>query len=809
MVARVSREDGVPPLFGRQEFVAEADRLLEEASHGHGGGLLLRGAGGEGKSILLRAIVRRSRSRGFRVLNGRALPEELPPPFTLIRDLVRSNSGGLPPPSDAEEGAESLPIFLAPFAATGDRARPSGPSGGPTVDADELEGLLTPVASVSPEGHVAGREALLARLSEYFLDLARRQPLVLAIDDLHLADDSSLDFLTRLAGELPRAPAALVATVAEGAEVPDRTREAITGLDRIPGVRAKTLRPLSPAEVEQFVQWILGGRTPERADMMRWHAQTEGNPLLVEQLVRATTGFGAASTVGDDASRNATQIFLARIRTLGDAERRLLTHAAVLGKEFDFSKLAAVAGESEERVTESLDRLVQDGILRERGDEVYEFVTEAVRSTIYSELTETRRRLLHRRIGRALEARGGASDSELARQFYLGRDDAKAVEYNWRAAQSAARAYAFDTALSHLARALECERRHPNPDLRGQMRLLTEQGRLLEELGDLPRSMETLDEAVRLGRAHAGLELELGRALLGQAQVREDQNEYGPATTLANEALELFGTFGGPRDALAAHRILGIVSWRLGKLREAESHQRLALEIAEREGSPLEQGHALVDLGNTMVPLGSSRFHEAVEFYTRAAALFGTVEDHAAQARVMMDRAVLEYGAGHPDAAFTDLTAAIAAAERSRSPIFIGYCHLNLAEWEAERGRTVVAREALARAEEVLRPLGDRLGMQQSEMAAGMIAQSEGAFDEAEAHYQKSLATAREMMIPPEIAEMLFRLATLSQTRGDPETARERLGVAFQAGLREHRPDLAARADALLAPAAGPPDLQS
>jgi len=797
MATRSTGSGRAKPLFGRAEIREGILRHLDLAKGGTGSCVLLIGEGGVGKTTLLRTVIGDARERGFQVLSGRALPGELPPPYSLLRDLVRPTATGpmRRPGTDGEEAA--LPIFLAPFATGGERSGRVTRPAGPTVNADDLEGLLTPLASVSPEGHVAGRDELLARLGEYFLERARQGTLVLALDDLHFADDSTLDFLERFSTELSAARIAIFATIGEGAEVPERTRKLLDELAGSPAFRSKTLGPLSPSEIEEFVRWILGGREPDRADMTRWNAQTEGNPLLVEELVRATTGFRVGSPASNDGARDATQIFVGRIRDLGDAERRLLTHAAVLGKEFDFSKLASVSGESEERVTECLDRLVQAGVVREKGNEVYEFVTEAVRAVVYADLTETRRRLLHRRTGRALEAGGGASDSELARQFYLGRDDAKAVEYNWRAAQSAARAYAFDTAVGHLTRALEAERRRADPDLRGQLRLLTEEGRLLDELGDLPRSIEILEEAIRIARSRSDLSLELGRALLGLAQTRADQNEYEPAAALANEALELLGKGGGPRDVLAAHRVLGLVAWRLGHLHEAERHQRLALDIAEREGTPIEQGHALVDLGNTLVPLGSSRFDAALDFYTRAAQLFASGEDHAAQSRVLMNRAVLEYGADRVEDAFADLQQAIVAADRSRSPLWIGYCHLNLAQWHAELGHVAEAREALDRAAAAVRPMKDRLSVQQIEMSEGMIAQASGDFESAEAHYQQGLVLSREMSMPAELSEMLYRLAALSNARGDLAAARERLAVAISSGVREHRPDLAVRVDAL------------
>ena len=298
-------------------------------------------------------------------------------------------------------------------------------------------------------------------------------------------------------------------------------------------------------------------------------------------------------------------------------------------------------GTTEESGTESLDRLVHEGILRGRGGEVYEFVSEAVRVGIYSELTETRRRILHQKTGLALEAQGG-TDPELARHFFLGREDAKAVEYNVRAAQAASRAFAFDTAVSHVARALEAERRRPGHTLSAEIRLLTELGRLEDELYNLHRSEELLTEAVRLARSEPGHELELGRALLAVAQTRSDRSEYASSATLATEATEILEKVGTSRDLMAAHRVLGVVNWRLGRLADAEAHQRAALTIAERDGTPSEVGHTLIDLANSMTFTGQNRLDATLDLYGRAADLFASQNDEGARARVLMNRSVLQ-----------------------------------------------------------------------------------------------------------------------------------------------------------------------
>jgi tetratricopeptide (TPR) repeat protein len=800
------------PVFGREEVVGEILRVLDGAREGLGQGLLLVGPSGIGKSHLLRVATDRARERGYRILSGRGLPEELPAPLTLLRGMLRSErTGRLDTASNRGESYPTgdVPMYLVPFLGAGpDRPSSAPEEPGREVYTDsEIDEILFPAGTSAGEAVGLGRQELIGRVADYFRDQAKERPLLLAVDDLQFADGSSLDVLRRLADELRGAPIAIIASVAEGPSAPDVSRPAIEDLRRAPTFRTATLRPFGPLEVAEFVRWVRGGRPAPQTDVLRWHAQTDGNPLFVEQIVRSMTGYGGGEPGRDEpVGRDVTEMLRARYASMGAPERRLLAHAAVLGKEFSFADLVAVAGSSEERATEELDRLVHGGLLRGRGGEVYEFVSEAMRAAVYSELTETRRRILHQKAARALEQLGSAGDPELARQFYLGRDDAKAVEYNEKAAQAATRAYALDTAVSHLGRALEAERRRPDTSRKSQIRLLTELGHLLVELGSLHRGEETLSEAVRLAREQPDAGRELGLALLGLAQCRAEMSNFTSAATLAIEATELLGRLGSPRDLITGHRVLGIASWRLGRLEEAEAHQRTALEVAEREGTASEIGHVLIDYANTMVPQGAPRLDTALALYGRAADLFAEADDQGARARVLMNRAMLHYSNGQVEAALADLHTAIGSAERSHSPVWIGYCYLNLAQIEAAQGRAVAARHALERCVESINPLGDQLASQQLAMTRGMVAQAEGSLDAAEIHYADSLEQAKGLGTTAEVAESLIHLAEVAQLHGDLPRARERLDEARATGTLTYHADLAGRVLRLEATLAEPPD---
>ena len=776
--------------IGRAEVLDAIERALTEAAGGTGRGLLLRGGAGAGKSQFLRATVSRARELGFRVASGHGVPDELPAPFSLVREIVASLESDEGPSGPPLEGAEPiLPTFPAP-------ARPHRREGTAVPSApasDALEQILAPRGRTAVEGLGASRSRLLSALAEFVLERSHAGPLLIAIDDLAFVDHSSLDLVERLARELPGTHIALVATLGEEPELPDAVRGTVAAIAGAPAFRSVVVRPMSVPEVAEFATWLLDGIAPSPDDVQRWHAETGGNPLFVEQMVQSMLGRVGAPPGTPPASGGLGALLLQRVHALDDTERRVLTYGAVLGREFDFDRLNAVVGLEEDRLTEVLDRLVHAGLVRERAGEVYEFVSETVRASVYADLTETRRRILHRKAAEALEAHGGVGDFELARQFYLGRDDAKTVEYNLRAAEAATRSFAFDAAVSHLARALEADRRRSERDPRFEVRLLTEQGRLLQEAGDLSQAEEVLRRAVEQGRALPPDGAELGRALLAYAWTRVDRSDYKSAETLATEAIDRLADHGTPRDLFSAHRVLGTVYWRTGDIPRTEQHQRAALELARREGTPIERGHALVDVANALIPMGRAQFDTALNLYDQAAQLFATADDAASQARGLMNRAVLEHIVGRRDEALADIVVALEAAERSRSPLWIGYCLLNFAQWKAEEGDLPTARAAVDRAARTLGPIGDRLSDQQIAMIRGMIAEAAGFYDEAELQLTDSLALARKLELASETAELLFRLAHLAYRREDRGQLRARAAEARAHGLADQRPDLLAQ----------------
>ena len=267
---------------------------------------------------------------------------------------------------------------------------------------------------------------MFAQLADEFLALGRGGAMLVVIEDLHLADEASLDALGSIAPAPPDRPLWLVATSLPVATLREPQRGLIERFLRNGGGELVTLRPFTAGETLDFVRGLDVGGSAAVEDVTRWHSQSGGNPQFLEQLIR-TRASGAAETgaTGDEAPGELSEYLARRLPALDEESRRVLTVGAVLGREFPFDLLLSASEDDEEKLTEVLERLVRMGALRERPNEHLEFVRDDLRGYIYAGLTEAHRRVLHKKAGEALEAMGPADPSTvfaLARHFSLGRD---------------------------------------------------------------------------------------------------------------------------------------------------------------------------------------------------------------------------------------------------------------------------------------------------------------------------------------------------------------------------------------------------
>jgi len=448
-------------LLERERELGRIGELLDRARAGAGGLALVDGPAGIGKTRLARAARQEAELRGFLALAGRGAALERDYPFGVVRQLLE------PPLRRATDGERARLLEGAAALAA------------PVVLPDEVfeSGRSDPAF-----GTLHGLFWLCANLAE-------RQPLLLVADDLQWVDEPSVRFLGFLLRRIEALPIFVLATRRSGG-APS------LDLDDDPLAEQLSLRPLSAAAVASFLRLRADGPVAEEF-ALACHDATGGNPLLLEQVVRALrerrVAFTAASVdaverVAPDAVSAAV---LARLGRLAPAAKVLAPAAAVLGDDSALALAAELAGISEAEAAEAAAELARAGVFEDARP--LRFEHPIVRSAVESSLTAGERERLHRHAAELLEKRGAPVDQIAVHLLPTDpRGRAAVVETLAEAARRAVTRGAPEAAIPILVRALA-----EPPAVDRRVRLLLALGRAEGSLAR-PQAVEHLLEAHRL-----------------------------------------------------------------------------------------------------------------------------------------------------------------------------------------------------------------------------------------------------------------------------------------------------------------------
>ena len=417
---------GTPPagrLLERVTELAAIGTALESARSGAGSALLVEGPAGIGKTSLLAYARQQAAAAGMTVLTARAAEFESGYAWGVVRQLFQ------PGRLDGARLAGGDAAALAAPALTMD-ARPDGED-----TFSVLHGLYWLTAGI-----------------------AQGTPLLLALDDLHWADQPSLRFVVHLARRLEGLAVVLVLTVREPRSGTAQEKALISGLAADPSVTVLRPAALGTAACAEVVRHALGG-TPSAAFQQECRDLTGGNPLLLQAL--------AASLAADGFSGRDDDIAHLRQLTPGSVSRGVLlqlgrmpaaalaaAHAvAVLGTAATTARAGQLADLDNDSCTEAIAALMAERLIQ--GERAIEFVHPLVRSAVYQDLAAPVRQRWHARAARMLDAQGAALEEVTVHLLAsAGADDAWVVDKLLAAAADARSRGAPEVAITCLRRAL-------------------------------------------------------------------------------------------------------------------------------------------------------------------------------------------------------------------------------------------------------------------------------------------------------------------------------------------------------------------
>ncbi len=575
-------------LLDRAEELRAITLAINSAVSGSGSALLVEGVAGIGKTRLMLHACQRAAAAGLTVLTARAAEFEGGYAWGVVRQLFE-------------------PVMRA--------------GGGPRLAGDAAR-LAGPALALGTQSE---RDSFAVLHGLYWLTvaIAERTPLLLAVDDLHWADQPSLRFIAHLARRLDGLPVLLVLTVREPRSGTAQDKAMIAGLAAETGVAVLRPGTLGRSACAALLRGALG-QPPSAAFLAACRERTGGNPLLLRALLSSLAAEGVAGTDADvprlqgltpgSVSRSVV-LQLGRMPPAAVAAARAV---AVLGTTATVARAGWLAGLDGDTAAEAIGALMADGLIE--GERVLRFVHPLVRSAVYQDMAPPLRQHWHGRAARLLDAGGASLEEVTVHLLAAGAAGSAWVTERLRAAAADARGRgAPDVARLCLERALA-----EPPPAGDRPGVLFELGRLeimrdpVTAAGHLAAALD--DTPDWPGRGAVALALSEAQALCGRfaeavAMLGGLLAEPGAGPSAAELEAAMLNTARWDLDTRPATRpLLDRVQTRAagGGQLSPQLHANLAIELAaagqDREGAvrhareAVRATHRLMSVTSTALP---------------------------------------------------------------------------------------------------------------------------------------------------------------------------------------------------------------
>ncbi len=686
-------------LIGRNRELAQLQGGLADARNGHGGLFLVTGEPGIGKTRLAEELSRHASEDDMLAVWGRCWENPGAPaywPWTqALRALIEARD---PTALKAELG------------------------GGADWIAQIVPELRERVPGIEPIGSLRSEQARFAlfdAVTHFLWNHSRREPLLIVLDDLHVADRESLallDFMARSLGDA----AVVVMAAYQDAAARERS-EAVARQFATLALKGRrvALEGIGEEQVGMMIEAEMGSMPP--VELVReLHAITEGNPLFAGEVTRliAADGQLAAWTAGS-AGRlplpdTVRETIRRRFEPLGMAGVQLLKAAAVIGREFRLGTLERVVAAGSEQIVDVLDQSRAAGLVADVPGSIgrFRFTHGLIRETLYEELRSRERSDLHALAGRALlEVHGDDPEhlAELAHHFVKaaesGGDAERALDYAERAGAEAMRVLAYERAAELFQQAIKVSDLLPRDEERCA-RLMLSLGTALTRAQD-PSAREVLIAAANLARSADRPEL-LARAALGihVFNLRPGEPDQD-SIKLLDEARERIG----PADRELLARLLARIATALyyepGTAERRNELVTEAVEIARSLEDPATLAYVLIN--GQLATWGPDTTERDLDWVEELLLL--TEEAGNAELALQTRTRQIDYLLELDDLSTAD--DALAALERtaadSPDPRARAYLPLQRARWSTITGEYAEAEQWNAEAASVGRALDDRM----------------------------------------------------------------------------------------------------
>jgi tetratricopeptide (TPR) repeat protein len=450
VVTPIKEPRWLTPLVGRAVEISRLKTAFEKSLANRSSVVALQGEAGVGKTRLMQELAVYAQSKRSTALTGNASEGGLP--YSPWIEIARQYIGQAP--------GELLRRILGPYVSEFARLVP---------DIAVKVGTIPPS---KPLGEQQDKIRLFEAVTQFFISISSESPLVLLLDDMHSADQSSLELLEYFVRSTSNLRVLTACSYrSEDVQSSSPLYQTLMKFNRQRLLETIQVKNLNKEETTELIKQMFGEQavSPEFGDLV--YQRTGGNPFFVEEVLRSLVEDGIVFRTEKKWDRKPIQeivlpesvrsVLKSRLTKLQPETMNLLTMASVIGPEFDFEVLREVTKTQEDTLLERLEESITAGLISEvpNRKDVFRFADNRIRELLLGDLIRSRQMRYHVRIAEAMEkaySKNLQNQAEtIATHFSEGSDTERTIKYSLMAGDRNRAIHAYDQAIKNYKRAVD------------------------------------------------------------------------------------------------------------------------------------------------------------------------------------------------------------------------------------------------------------------------------------------------------------------------------------------------------------------
>ncbi len=658
------------------------------------------------------------------------------------------------------------------------------------------------------------REGMFDYISEMLIAISSEQPVMLFLDDLHWAEESSLALMHYIAYATRASRVIIVGTyrpedIDEGGQ--ERTfglRETMRKMSRERLFTIIELSRLGREEVLKMIDSIFRPNDFSEPFKSRIYSETDGNPFFVEEVLKSLFEEGmifsddeekddeGSQSEGTRPSKNVKMwhskpldemklpktvkdVVLRRFDRLDDESKKILRYASAIGQEFDFDVLRAALAIDDVKLAEGLDKLKAARLVRESPREgLCRFDHSVIQEVIYEDMGARWRKIVHQRVGESLEKLYEGRLAEVAgRLSYHYKNceyEEKSVKYSLLAGEVASRKFAYSEASKYYETAsqfLISEKKSKEEERERKKQKID----VLLGLESIARITGELDSALQHDRQLLKLTREIGddkrRAEVHRniGSIMRDKDEWEEALENYEKSYKLTNKLNDVHGASESLVLIGEVHWALGELNKAVEQFQKAIAMSEQFGDAKVLAMAYMNLGLVSRHIGE--LSSALVHYEKSLGFLSNIGDAHEMARAYNSLGQVYWDKGEHEVAIENFEKCITIAQRTGNIRLLGLGLADAGRYYAKHHDFEKATVYLDRALEIFEKLGNKLMIAKVYVTYGVLYKLEKDWQRSTDYFLKGAELNEEIGIPSQLAENYFEFGLMYRERGNMKKA--------------------------------------